>query len=159
MRPSGKASLLEQRRYKAMALFRQGLRPVDIAHRLGVDRRSVRRWKAAHRKHGIRSLRARPNTGRPARLDTRGRRRLERLLLKGAQACGFPSNLWTCPRIAVIIQRELGIGYHVDHISRLMRSLGWSPQRPERRAVERDEERIRGWRLRAWPRMKKKPIG
>jgi len=159
MRPSGKPSVLEDRRQRAIGLLRQGLRPVDVARRLGVDRRSVRRWNAAYRRRGNNGLRARPNTGRPDRLGRRGRQRLERLLLNGAHACGFPSDLWTCPRIAVVIQRKFGVRYHVDHISRLMRSLGWSPQKPERRAIERDEERIRTWRRVDWPRIKKKPVG
>ena len=158
MRPSGRPSVVESRRLQAIDLLRSGFRPVDVARRLGVDRRSVRRWKRAYRLRGKAGLRARPNTGRPSSLDARQRRRLERVLLKGARAIGFDTDLWTCPRIAVMIRRTFNIGYHVDHISRLMRSLGWTPQRPERRATERDEEGIQGWRRLDWPRVKKKPV-
>lgn len=158
MRPSGKATILEKRRWQAIELLREGLRPVDVAHRLGVDRRSVRRWKAAFRVRGEHGLRARPNTGRPRRLDEKHRQRLERLLIRGARACGFPTDLWTCPRIALIIEKYFGVRYHVDYVSLLMHSLGWSPQRPERRSVERDEERIRRWVKMDWVRIKKKPV-
>lgn len=155
MRPSGDPSNLEKRRRKALVLLREGLRPVDVAHRLGVDRRSVRRWKAAFQQRGDTALRARPNTGRPRRLTDRLRVRLEQLLIKGALACGFPTDLWTCPRIALLIGKRFGVHYHVDYIPVLMRSLGWSPQKPERRAVERDEKRIRTWVKVDWPRIKK----
>jgi hypothetical protein len=81
---------------------------------------------------------------------------LEGLLLRAAAANGFESDLWTCPRVAQLIARRFGIGYHVDHIGRLLHSLGWSPQRPTRRALERDEEGIQRWIRQQWPRIKKK---
>jgi len=157
MRPTGSPRELEQRRYRALQLLGEGYTPVTVARQLGVDRRSVRRWKAAARQKGSRALAARPASGRPARLGRGQKRRLERALLRGAQALGFPSDLWTCPRVAELIRRSFGVRYHVDHISRLLHGLGWSPQKPQRRAVERDEEGIRQWVKQAWPRLKKKP--
>jgi transposase len=156
MRPKGSPSELERRRRRAIGLLKKGHAPVDVARMLGVDRRSVRRWKAAHRKRGAKGIEARPTPGRPPRLDRRQRARLERLLLKGAKASGYESDLWTCPRIADVIAEQFGVVYHPDHIGRLLRSLGWSPQRPQRRALERNEERIRGWVREDWPRIKKK---
>ena len=79
--------------------------------------------------------------------------------MKGARAAGYESDLWTCPRIADVIAEEFGVLYHPNHIGRLLRSLGWSPQRPQRRALERDEERIQGWIRADWPRIKKKHRG
>ena len=155
MRPSGKPVSLEKRRRKAIALLREGLRPVDVARRLGVDRRSVRRWKSAVQRRGDSALRSRPNTGRPRRLTERLLSRLELLLIQGALACGFPTDLWTCPRIALLIRNRFGVQYHVDYIPILMRSLGWSPQKPERRSIERDEKSIRTWVKVDWPRIKK----
>jgi transposase len=157
MRPKGSASELERRRQRAISLLDKGHAPVDVARMLDVDRRSVRRWKAAHRRRGARGIEARPTPGRPPKLDRAQRRRVERLLLKGARAAGYESDLWTCPRIAELIAEEFGVRYHPDHIGRLLRSLGWSPQRPQRRAAERDEERIQGWIREDWPRIKKKP--
>jgi transposase len=158
MRPSGKPVLLQERRSQAIRLLQKGHRPVDVARMLGVDRRSVRRWKSAYGKRGERGITAQPNTGRPPRLNEVKVARLERLLLKGAQAAGFPTDLWTCPRIALLIEKRFNVTYHVDHISRLMRSLGWSPQRPQRRPLERDEVRVHTWHRVQWPRIKKKPV-
>src|SRR3990172_3179085 len=95
--------------------------------------------------------------GRPPKLDARRRARLERVLLRGAEAAGFSTPLWTCPRVADLVRREFGVRYHVDHIGRVLRTLGWSPQKPERRARERDEAAIQRWVKVDWPRIKKKP--
>jgi transposase len=155
MRPAGDAKELERRRHRAMRLLDARLMPVEVARRVGVDRRSVRRWKAAVRKHGTAALQAKPAPGRPPRLSARDQARLERHLLKGAQAAGFASGLWTCPRVADLIRNRFGIAYHVRHVPRVLRSLGWTPQKPTRKAVERDEEAIRRWVKQDWPRVKK----
>lgn len=159
MRPHGSPEELEHRRERAIELLKQGHLPVEVAGLLGVDRRSVRRWKASHRKGGRQALRAKPAPGRPAKLSTQQKRQLEKALLQGAQAAGFPSDLWTCRRIGEFITRRFGIRYHVDHIGRLLHSLGWSPQKPTRRAIERNEAAIHNWIKHDWPRIKKKPRG
>jgi len=148
---------LERRRWRALALLEDGLLPSEIARRVGVDRRSVRRWKAAARKHGEAGVRARAAPGRPAKLTRTHKRRLEALLIKGPLATGFDTDLWTCPRVAALIKQRFGIAYHVDHVGRLLHDLGWSPQKPARRAVERDEKEIRRWVREDWPRVKKTP--
>jgi transposase len=84
---------------------------------------------------------------------------LEQLLLRGAEAAGYAQDLWTCPRVAQLIAREFGVAYHVAHVGRLLRRLGWTPQRPRRLARERDESQIQRWIKVDWPRIKKKPIG
>jgi transposase len=142
-----------------LALLDEGLQPVEIAQRLSVDRRSVRRWKAAARRGGPSALAARPASGRPPKLPVRQRPRLEQLLLRGAEAAGYAQDLWTCPRVAQLIAREFGVAYHVAHVGRLLRRLGWTPQRPRRLARERDESQIQRWIKVDWPRIKKKPIG
>ncbi|MDH4270442.1 MAG: IS630 family transposase [Candidatus Aminicenantes bacterium] len=159
MRPSGDPQLLEQRRLKAIALFQEGFQPVEIARKLGVNRRSVRLWKAHFLSGGPEALRARPTPGRPWKLKRTDRAALETLLLRGARASGYATDLWTCPRVAQVIARKFGVHYHVDHIGRLLRSLGWSPQKPERRAIERDEEAIQRWVKMRWPKVKKTPHG
>lgn len=156
MRPKGSPHELEQRRYRALALLQQGLSPVEVAQRLGVDRRSVRRWNSAARRQGREALRAQPAPGRPPRLSAGQRRRLERGLLRGAEAAGFPTPLWTCPRVAQWIERRFGIRYHPDHVCRLLHGLGFTPQKPARRALERDEEAIAQWVKQQWPALKKK---
>jgi transposase len=159
MRPAGTPKELERRRLRAVELLAQGHPPVEVARMVGVDRRSVRRWKAAFRKKGRAAIAARPACGRPPKLSPSLIRRLERALLRGAQAAGFPTDLWTCPRVAQLIAQRFRIRYHVDHLGRLLHALGWSPQKPARRAVERDEEAIQGWVKQTWPALKKKPTG
>jgi transposase len=77
------------------------------------------------------------------------------VLLKGAKAFGYDTDLWTCPRIAEVIRGRFGVRYHVDHVGRLLHSLGWSPQRPQRRAAERDEQKVRHWIKGTWVLIKK----
>jgi len=157
MRSPGSPEELERRRRRALSLLDEGLLPVEVAQRVGVDRRSVRRWKAQARDGGKDAVRARPASGRPPKLKVIHKRRLETLLIKGARTAGFPTDLWTCPRVARVIERRFGVAYHVDHVGRLLHELGWSPQRPVRRAIERDEEAIRRWVRETWPRVKKTP--
>jgi len=136
-------------------MLQEGSLPVEVGRALGVDRRSVRRWRAAFDQEGAKGLAAKPSPGRPPKLDARSKEKLRRLLLKGAEAHGFPTDLWTCPRVAELIRRTFRVSYHVDHVGRLLRTLGWSPQKPERRARERDEQAIQRWVRVDWPRVKK----
>lgn len=157
MRPRGTPGELERRRRKALELLKSGVSHAEIARQLEVDRRSVYRWEAAKKQGGLRALRSRPTPGRPPKMNREQRRRLERILLAGARKAGYESDLWTCQRIADVIRAELDVEYHVDHIGRLLHSMGWSPQKPERRAIERDEVKIGGWVRDTWPEIKKKP--
>lgn len=156
MRPAGSPEELEHRRMRALALLKEGLLPVEVAQRVGADRRSVRRWKATARIEGPAGLRAKPAPGRPPKLRAKQRSTLEALLLKGAQAAGYHTDLWSCPRVAEVIERRFGVCYHVDHIGRLLHVLGWSAQKPARRALERDEAEIQRWVREDWPRVKKR---
>jgi len=157
MRPYGSPAQLEQRRLQAVVLFEEGVAPVDIARKLGVGRRSVRRWKASFLKDGRSAIKAKPAPGRPSKLSTGDKKRLERVLTRGAHGAGYSTDLWTCPRVADLIRQKFGVEYHARYVPRLLRSLGWSPQKPERRARERDEEAIRRWVKVDWPQLKKKP--
>lgn len=159
MRPHGSPQQLEDRRLRAFSLIQEGRGTTEVARLLHVDPRSVRRWMAAGRRRGPRALAARPASGRPPKLNARQRAMLKRRLLKGARASGFPTELWTCPRLVKVIEREFGVTYHVDHLPRLLHGLGFSCQKPARRARERDEEAIRRWVAVDWPRLKKKRRG
>lgn len=159
MRPAGSAKTLERRRLRAITLREIGRFPVDVARELGVDRRSVRRWRAAFERQGAKGLGSKPSPGRPPKLDGESRKRLESYLTEGALAMGYSSDLWTCPRVAELVRKKFRVRYHVDHIGRLLRGMGWTPQKPKRRARERDEEAIQGWVKEAWPRLKKTPRG
>ena len=155
MRPNGSAKQLERRRRKAMQLLQSGMTPAEVGQRIGADASSVRRWRQAYRRRGSNGLNPKPHPGRPSRLTMRQKRQLMRRLLKGARANGFSTDLWTCPRIAEVIERHYGVEYHVDHIPRLLDALSWSCQKPEKRAIERDEQAIAAWRKKHWPRIKK----
>jgi transposase len=105
----------------------------------------------------VRQLKKAGRAGRKPRLRASDRARLEQLLLRGPEALGYETPLWTCPRVAHLIEREFKVRYHEGHVWKLLMSLGWSPQRPTGRARERNEEAIRNWRKRTWPAIKKKP--
>lgn len=159
MRLPGSAKVLEARRRRALALVRQGLSLNAAARRIGCAPSSVMRWRRAFQRHGREGLKVRPASGRPARLSMRQRQRLLKQLLRGAMAHGYPTDLWTTQRIAELIERRSGVRYHRNHVSRLLHALGWSPQKPERRARERDEQAIARWKRNVWPRVKKTPSG
>ena len=159
MRLKGSAEWLEQRRRRALKLLKEGLSLNEVGRRIDCAASSVMRWRDAYQREGKEALKVRFSPGRPPRLTKSQQRRLLKILLKGAIANGYRTELWTTQRIAEVIKKHFGIRYHRDHVGRLMHSLGWSHQKPERRAVERDEERIERWKRRDWPRVKKKLVG
>jgi transposase len=116
---------------------------------------SVKRWKAAWKKGGIESLAAKPHPGPAPRLSDFQRQQLLKILIRGPGAIGYPTNLWTCSRVAKVIRKRFRVEYHPGHVWYLLRGLNWSCQKPERRARERDESAIARWRERDWPRLKK----
>jgi transposase len=158
-RLKGSADMLEDRRRRALTLWDKGLSLNEVGRRIRCAASSVLRWLRARRRGGPDALRVRFSPGRPLKLGARQRRRLLQLLGKGPQAHGYRTQLWTTARIAELIQREFGVHYHRDHVGRLMHRLNWSPQKPETRAVERDEEAIARWKRKTWPRVKKTPRG
>jgi transposase len=115
----------------------------------------VCRWAAMLAQEGRRGLRARPRTGRPARLDAPGWERLGRLLARGAVAAGFETERWTLRRIAALVRREFGVDYHPRYLERPLKALGFSVQRPATRARERDARAIAAWPRRDWVAIKK----
>jgi len=154
-RPKGSADLLEDRRKRALALLDAGHSLNEVGRRIGCNPSSVMRWRDAWRRGGAKALRVRFSPGRPWKLNAAQRKRLVRLLLRGPLAQGYRTNLWTTVRIAEVVQRKFGIRYHRAHVGRLMHSLKWTPQKPERHALERDEGKIKRWKQRNWPRVKK----
>lgn len=157
MRPQGSPVELERRRLRAIALLRRDMPVHVVAERLGVDRRSVRRWKRAYTQQGREGVQARPVPGRPPKLTDRQRRTLVRCILRGPEAAGYRTALWTCRRIVQLVRERFGVSYHPDHIGRLLRACGLTPQRPQRIAQERDDQRVRHWLQKEWPRVKKTP--
>ncbi|ALO12912.1 Transposase-like protein [Streptomyces venezuelae] len=139
-------------------MFDQGRSGAEIARMLGVSDESVRRWKRVWEKDGADALRRRPATGRPPKLDGAQVERVRTALEHGAHANGFEADLWTLERVGAVVTRETGVTLSKASVWRLLTGrLGWSLQRPERRAVERDESEIARWIDHEWPRIKKGP--
>jgi transposase len=159
MRPHGSPADLEARRRRAVALLDKGLGVREVARQIHCSPASVSRWQAEVRVRGPEALRPKPTPGRPPRVTPRQRTRLLQSLLKGAKAHGFSTDLWTLPRVAEVIARTYGVRYHPAHVWRILRGEGWSCQKPERRAKERDEAAIQRWRTARWPHIKKRPPG
>jgi transposase len=141
----------------AIRLHKEGVGTNEIARRLHATPSTVCHWKKAWKQGGDAALAAKPAPGRPPKLNVTERKRLVTMLLKGAAKNGFSTDVWTCQRIVEIIRKKFHVEYHADHVSRLMRGLGFSCQKPERLAAERDEEAISGWIKQDWPRIKKSP--
>lgn len=146
---------LEERRREGMRLLARGVKQADIARRLEVSRQTVSSWAKA-RAADPKAWRNKA-LGRPGGLTDAERQRLSRLLLDGAIAAGFPTELWTLKRVVAMIEREFGRSYSTVHAWRLLKALGFSNQRPVGRAVERDEAAITEWKTKRWPALKKKP--
>src|SRR4029450_4647962 len=155
MRPQGSPAELEQGRLRAIDLLRRDVPGGGVPDALAVDRRSGRRWKRAPRRQGRAGLRAQPASGRPPKLSTAQRRRLARLVVAGPEAAGYRTSLWTCRRIVDLIRAHFDVVYHPDHVGRLLRACGFSPQRPQPRAKERDDRRVREWIHVDWATVKK----
>jgi len=157
MRPRGSPQELERRRRRAIALLEGGASITEVARRLGCSHSSVILWRDRVKRRGPDALQSRPTPGRPPKLSSKQLKRLPRLLIQGAMASGFTTELWTTQRIASVIRREFGVELHRAHVSRLLSRLGWSCQKPERRAVERDEEAVAHWKRYRWTAIRKKP--
>lgn len=127
----------------------------EVARMVGVVPGAVVAWRQQYERKGEAGLAAKPHPGRKAKLSLAQRKKLLRLLKKGPQAHGYATDLWTLPRVAEVIHKRFGVRYDPSHVWRILNALGWSAQKPERRARERDEEGIDRWRKRDWPRIKK----
>lgn len=148
---------LEKRRLKAAKLFDKGLSRAEVARELGVAFESANRWHKAWQTSGAKGLKKAGRAGRKPRLEPFQCLELEAALQRGPEALGYVTKLWTLPRVAELIKEQIGVRFHPAHVSRLLRQMGWSCQKPARRALERDEEKIRHWKRYRWPAIKKKP--
>jgi transposase len=143
---------LQRRRHQAVEAIRHGESPEAVARVFGVNRCSVYRWlNLAEQPDG---LVAKPHPGPAPRLSPEQHRGLEALLLEGAKVHGWNTQLWTCARIVQLIRRHFGVSFHHDHVGRFLRArLGWTPQKPRRRARERDEAAIELWTKERFPKI------
>jgi transposase len=148
----------EGRRFRAFELKQEGWSQQCIADALGVSKGAVSQWmKRARDGGGVQALKRRPAPGARPRLSEEQRHKVPELLERGAEAHGFRGEVWTCERVAEVIRREFGVSYHPAHVSRLLKALRQSLQKPKRRAEQRDEEAIERWKDKKWPSLKKGP--
>ena len=148
---------LERRRLRAARLLKRGVHQSEVARQVGVHRQSVSRWAVELEERGQAGLKQAGRAGRKPRLSAEDRKKIERGLKRGPEALGYDTALWTSARVANLIEVECGVRYHASQAWRILRQLGWSCQRPTGRALERDEEKIRRWKQKRWPEIKKKP--
>ena len=146
----------EWRRLRAWELKQQDWSQHDIAVALGVSKGAVSQWILLAQIGGTEALRSHTSPGHPAKLTPSQKRQIPDFLWHGAEAYGFGGEVWTCIRVAEVIKWEFGICYHKDHVSRLLKELGWTPQIPITRAVQRDEVAITRWRAEVWPELRRK---
>ena len=147
----------EGRRIRGWELIQKGWKQTDIAEALGVTQGAVSQWLKRAKEGGLEGLRRRKAPGAKPRLIPQQKARIPQLLEQGAESFGFRGDLWTCGRIADVIHRTFGVSYDPSHVRRILKDCGWSPQKPVRRATQRDEVAIEHWKQERWPEVKKKP--
>lgn len=147
----------ETRRRFAGHLLLEGYPLQEVADTVGASLSSVKRWKKAALEGGLEALVTKPRSGRPPGLSGADKQRLVEILLAGPQKAGYRTDLWTCKRVAEVIRKEFGVEYHERYPWEILRSLGFTCQKPEQQAREQDEEAVRHWRRYTWPRLKRGP--
>jgi len=153
MRPYGKSEQLAKRRKRALKLLESGERVKEVAKKIGVTERSIRYWRKEANEPKKKSATRPP--GHPSRLSTEQLKQLEQELLRGAYAQGYAEDYWTLDRIARLIWDKFQVRYHPVSVWYIMKRMGWSNQRPQRQALQRDDEAIAHWKKYTWPRIKK----
>ena len=146
----------EWRRFRALYLKGRGWYQRDIAEALDVSEVSVSRWLSDAQTRGPEALRARLAPGALPKLPPEQKQLIPEFLWHGPESYGFRGQVWTCARIAKVIEWEFGVHYHKSHVGRLLKDLGWTPQQPIKRAIQRDEGAIRRWREDVWPELRRR---
>lgn len=147
---------MEERRLEGGRLLKAGkLSQAEISRWLGVSRATVGDWAKTVEAKGIRGLRRRKAEGSQSKLNPLQKQKLKYMLDRGALANGFPTDRWTLERVRQLIQQKFEVSYHPNYLNRLLRNLGFSPQKPLPQAIEQEKELVRAWLQRDWPRIKK----
>ena len=151
----------EWRRFRAVELAQLGWVHQTSPRRWVCRKKPASLWLAHARTAGIAGLLAQPHGGH-VKLTPEQLRLVPDFLWHGAEADGFRGDVWTCPRIAKVLRWELGVSFHKDHVSRMLKAMGWTPQIPITRAIQRNEEEIERWRTETWPKLgpieKREPV-
>jgi transposase len=147
---------MEQRRMRAADLFEGDVIPAEVARRVGVTHQVVSEWRTAWRQGGREALRSAGPAGRKPKMSEGQLADVQNALVRGAEANGYATDVWTLARVAEVIEQVTGVSYHPGHVWYILRDqLDWTWQRPARRATERDEAAIEQWVKKRWPQLKK----
>jgi transposase len=152
MRPYGTSEQLKKRRKEALKLLKRCVSVEAVATQAGVDPQSVRRWRREQNHPKEKSERP---PGRSAYLTKEQIQKLEKELLRGAYAHGYSEDYWTLDRIGHVIWTLFGVRYEQSGVWHLLTRMGWSSQKVQRLAIQRDDKAIANWKRRVWPRIKK----
>lgn len=143
-------------RKMCIRMLEKGMKQKEVADIIGTNQGTISLWRKAYLAGGVDSLRPKRIPGRPRKISDRQLRKLIFLLAKGPQAFGYPNDVWTLKRIAKVIKEEYGVSYHPGHVWKLLGRIGFTHQKPEKRARERDEEKVKIWKDAEWPKLRRK---
>jgi transposase len=143
-----------RKRVLAGRLMLAGKTPAQAAKEVGVARQTAYTWKARLDEGGIDALRTMA-VGRPGQLDDGQLDALRVALLQGATSHGFGTELWTLKRVRILVEQLYGVRFSEVHVWRLLGAMGFSSQKPDRRAIERDELDVFEWKHKTLPALKK----
>ena len=145
----------EKRRLKAAELFKKGVAHMEIASRLHVSPAAVTQWRKAYGHGGKKALASKGHPGFASRLTEKKRQRFKQAILKGPLSHGYSTNLWTLPRLAAVLRTVAKVDFSEVWVWKIVRGLGFTPQKPQVKAKERDENAIREWKTTTLPNLKK----
>jgi transposase len=146
----------EKRRERAYELAQAGWQQKAIAEALGVSKGAVSQWLSRAEKNGKAALKGHPAAGGQSKLSAEQLARLPELLKRGAEAYGYRGSVWTRARIRQVIEDEFGVRYHVDHMSFLMKKIGWTKQKPRRVSTQQNQTAVERWQEN-WEQVEKRP--
>ena len=146
---------LEQRRLLAGRLFDQGETQAAVAKKFGVTRAAACQWHTTWKTDRHRGLRSQGPSGATPKLNETQKRQLKRAILKGPSKAGYATDFWTLERLRALAKKTVRVDLGTTSVWRRVIELGFSVQKPDRRARERDEKAITGWKLNTFPHLKK----
>lgn len=150
--PSHSREERERRRVRAATLFKKGVSHAEISRRLGVSPAAVTQWRHAYARGGKKALLSKGHPGFPSKVTPDKRARVKAEILRGPLAHGYPTNLWTLPRLGAVLRKIVRVQFSDAWVWNIVRDLGFTPQKPQVKAKQRDEQAIAGWRTATLPK-------
>lgn len=148
-------AVLEKRRISAGKMFERGVSQAAVSKKYDVSRAAVCQWYAQWRKNKKTGLLSRGAPGFDSQLTEKKKKQLKQIIMKGPIASLYDTDFWTIDRIRAVAQKKLKVNLGYTRIWNTVIGLGFSCQKPERRAKERNEKAIIDWKLKEFPRLKK----